>query len=157
MVYLDSSALVKCYVREKGSDAVLARLRSGERVFTSALSYFEVFAALARKVREGALETKDFQTARDDFQHDWVFSLSMIEVDVRLMTGLDELILKHPLRGADAVHLSAALWLRDAGRLGLDIAGGDTALDFGVADKTLRRAAERCGLRVFNPEVAPIS
>jgi len=154
VLYLDSSALVKCYVREKGSEAVLARLRSGERVYTSALSYFEVLPALARKVREGELELSAFQQARDNFQHDWLFSLSKIEVDVRLIGGLEELILKLPLRGADTVHLSAVLWLRDAGMLGLDIAGGDNVLDFGLADKKLRRAAEDCGLNVFDPETA---
>jgi len=152
MLYLDSSALVKCYVREAGSKAVLARLHSGERIFTAVLSYFEVFAALGRKLGDRALEAADFERAREDFLYDWQNSLSRIAVDARLMSGLEALIRRHPLRGADAVHLCAALWLRDSGGAGPEPAGTGAELEFGVADRKLRRAAEKCGLIVFDPE-----
>ena len=154
MLYLDSSMVVKCYVREKGSETVLSRLGKKDRVFTSALSYFEVLAALGRKTRDGTLRKADFEKARDRFLAHWKFSLNVVELDARTMAGVEELVVQHPLRGADAVHLSAALWLREMCRLALDFASDDSLLEFGVADRRLARVAHECGLSVFNPEAS---
>ena len=49
MLYLDASALVKRYSNEKGSRAVVERFESGEKIFTSVLSFGEVHASFARK------------------------------------------------------------------------------------------------------------
>ena len=53
MLYLDSSALIKRYVKELGTDATKARIETEAATpgnpFTSVLTYAEIHATLARK------------------------------------------------------------------------------------------------------------
>lgn len=137
MLYLDASALVKRYFREAGSEAVNARFAVGERIFTSVLSYAEVQAALGRKCHQGRLSRADFKRARDSFLQDFVFNLSILEVDTNTVAAVPALVERYPIRGADAIHLSAALWLRDRVRLVAEFAAGEKTVEFGTADKQL--------------------
>ncbi len=153
MLYLDASALVKRYLSERGSDAVETRFRSGKRIFTSALSYAEIHAALGRKYQDREMRKNKFEVARKAFVQDWLYSLNILEMNAGTLAALPELVEHHPLKAADAVHLSAALWLRDMCLLVPDFAGGDV-LEFGVADRRLARVVTACGLTVFNPEAS---
>lgn len=154
MLYLDSSALVKRYLRGRGTDLLEPRFHRGEKIFTSALSYAEIQAALARKWRKQEIERTDFLEARKKFVRDWVFSLNVVDLETRIMTAVPDLVEQYPLRGSDAVHLSTAIWLRDMSSLGFDFVGSERALEFGVADRALARAARELGLTVFNPEAS---
>lgn len=51
-LYLDTSALVKCYIAEDGSDDVIALMADAAAVATSLVTRTEVAAAL-RRTREG--------------------------------------------------------------------------------------------------------
>jgi uncharacterized protein with PIN domain len=55
ILYLDTSALVKLYVEEPGSRAVRALLERAQVVSTSRVAYVEMWAGLARKLRQGEL------------------------------------------------------------------------------------------------------
>jgi predicted nucleic acid-binding protein len=158
MIYFDTSALIKRYLAERGSDAVQARFdraqRAGERVFASALTYAEILTALGRKLQSGDLSTDKYEQQADGFTYDWIMALSVLEVDTRTMSSLRSMTARFSVKSADAVHLSAALWLRDMSLLVPDFAAGDKALEFAVADQSLARIAVQCGLAVFNPESA---
>ena len=54
-LFLDTSALVKAYVLERGTEAVHEQLRRADEIAISVLAVVEFCAALSRKVREGAL------------------------------------------------------------------------------------------------------
>ena len=154
MLYLDACVLVKRYVQEEGSDVLEARLEKGEKLFTSALSYFEVFAALSRKLREKELPPAAFTTARDRFLNDWLFSFNVIDLNARITAGFPDLVVKHSLKGADWVHLTAALWCRDMFSLVPGFAAGESGMEFAVVDGRLARVAKDCGLTVFDPTTA---
>ena len=152
MLYLDSSALVKRYVIEAGSKAVTSRFESGEKIYTSVLTFAEVHAAIGRKYREKELNAIGREKLIDDFLSDWFFSLSILELTPNTMSALPSLCQLYSLKASDAVHLSAAFWLKDALRLrvrGFD--GGGDVVEFGVFDRRLGEAALKCGFRVFNP------
>jgi len=55
--YLDSSALVKLYVHEQGSETVRKLVDAASAVATSKVAYPEARAALARGFREGSFHT----------------------------------------------------------------------------------------------------
>lgn len=48
MIYFDSSALVKRYIEEDGSDKVNALLKEGSFAVVSMLAYPEILAAITR-------------------------------------------------------------------------------------------------------------
>jgi len=111
VIYADSSAIVKRYYAEPGSERVRERLAANERVFTSRLAYAEVHAALARKRRERAFSQVAYGRATTAFDCDWP-AYDQIALDAATLACVPELVRRYPLRGADAVHLAAAVWLR---------------------------------------------
>jgi predicted nucleic acid-binding protein len=152
MLYLDSSALMKRYVAEKGSGALNARFERGEHIYTSVLSFGEIHAALAQAYRLKRLTAEGLRLSRDAFLNDWLIGLSAIEVNVQTMTALPGLVENYLLRAADAIHLSAMIWLRDTLHLEGHRPAHQDELEFGVADLRLGEAASKCGFRLFNPE-----
>ncbi len=84
MLYLDSSALIKRYQNEQGTESLNARLREEAKglrsVFTSVLTYAEIHAAFARRAREKLLSTEEAAAVQDEFDADWVLSIGPIEL-----------------------------------------------------------------------------
>lgn len=142
MTYADSSVIVKRYYDEPGSDRVRDRWAQGERVFTSRVTYAEVHAALARKHRDGGLSRALFRRSMSAFEAEWS-AYDQILVDGATQAEVRRLVRRYPLRGFDAIHLAAALWLR--GEIG-------EPLEFWVADDRLAGAARGERLIVVNPE-----
>lgn len=155
MLYLDSSALIKHYQKEDGSEALERKLQ-GERenfriVFTSVLSYAEIHAIFGRRRREQSLATREAEELHDRFNEDWAFELSPVEIAVGVLGFVEGIAKAHPLRGADVIHLASALWLRDAARLGASPSKHDREVAFSSSDRQLCIAAGKYGLEVFNP------
>jgi len=156
MLYLDSSVLVKRYVREKGSDAVLSRFEREEPIYTSVLSFAEVHAAIWKK-RE--LSAGEKRRLIEEFQTDWFFSLNILELTAVTMAALPSLCeqysLEDSLRAGDAIQLSAAIWLRDAIRMrAKGFESSVKTFEFGVSDRQLGKVAAQCGFRVFDPTLS---
>ena len=142
MIYADSSVIVKRYYDEPGSDKTRERWVTSDRVFTSRVAYAEVHSALARKWRDGGLSAALFQTSVSTFETEWP-AYDQVLVDGETLGHVRRLIRRHALRGYDAIHLAAALWL------GQQI--GDPP-EFWVSDARLESAARRERLTVVNPE-----
>jgi len=132
--YLDSSAFVKRYVQEEGSKAVTSRFERGEAIYTSVLSFPEVHAAIGRKYRDRELSINEKEKLVDEFQADWFFSLSILELTTHTMIALPTLCEQYFLKASDAIHLSAAFWLKDTFRLhagkALKVAGTSSSLAY---------------------------
>lgn len=152
MLYLDSSALIKRYLHERGSSAVQARLQAGEKVFTSVYSFAEIYTVLGRKRQNRELSGETYDMLAQKFKRDWLFSLSPLELDERILSDLPDLVRRFPLKAADAVHLASALWLYHTSQVVPSFAEGEQKLEFGVSDRQLARVAQECGLDVFDPE-----
>lgn len=142
MIYADSSVIVKRYYQEPGT----ARVREGwagvDRIFTSRVAYAEVHAALARKYRDGGIPSPLFRTLATTFEAEWP-AYDHILIDNVTLSDVRRLVRRYPLRGYDAIHLAAALWLRR------EIGG---PIEFWVSDDRLEAAARHEALTVVNPE-----
>lgn len=156
MLYLDSSALFKRYQNEQGTKALNARLRKEAKglrsVFTSVLTYAEIHAAFARRAKEKLLSPLEAAAVQDEFDADWALSIAPIELGTGVLALVRDLVREFPLRGADAIHLASALWLRDIARLGLKVDQYTGLLVFVSSDQQLAKAAAKSHLEVFNPE-----
>lgn len=142
MIYFDSSALVKRYVREEGSDAVQSLVTKGEGIATSKLAYPEMLSAFGRKHRTGELARGLFEGLLDQFEADWKTVL-VVELHDELLPTVKLLLTKYPLKGADTVHLSSALWLKRAVQ---------ADVTFVASDANLLKAAQGERLKVINPQ-----
>lgn len=106
---------------------------------------------MGRKVHSGNLKRKSYERARKRFIDDWVLSYNILDLDVGTLSGVESLVERFPIRGPDAVQLSAALWLRDMCSLAPSFAEGDQTLEFGSTDDELVGYARESGLNIFNP------
>jgi len=104
ILYLDTSSLVKLYVEETASADVEGLVGSAEVTGTSLIGYAEAKAAFARRFRENAFSSKDYDQLRSQFESDWKNFLS-IHVNPEIVRIAGDLAEKHGLRGFDAVHL----------------------------------------------------
>jgi predicted nucleic acid-binding protein len=152
MLYLDSSAIVKRYFKEKGSNAVITRAAElNQAIFTSVLSFAEVQSTIARKHRERQITSQEFTRLRETFESDWTILFTAIECDLETMGRLPKLVELYALKAGDAIQLSTAIWLNEG--IQSDVSPrAKEVLEFGVADRALATIADKCGLRVFNPE-----
>jgi predicted nucleic acid-binding protein len=113
ILYLETSNLVKLYVKEGGSDEVKKEVTESDAVATSIISYVEARAAFARKWREKDFPLDVFETIKADLERDWdrLFVLNLTDALIRAAAAVSE---KHGLRGYDAIHLASALELKGA-------------------------------------------
>jgi len=145
--YLDSSALVKCYVSETGSACVRALCQgAGNAIFVSELALVEMGSAFARRCFRREISDDERRNYLDVFIHDCAESYSLIPIErSTIERGLD-LTQKYHLRGYDALQLACALAAHDV--LTLALLPG---LTFVSADDGLLSAADSEGLLVENP------
>lgn len=141
MIYADSGVIVKRYYQVVGTQAVRDRWAGIERIFTSRVSYAEVHAAFARKYRLRELPAATFHAAAEAFETEWS-AYDQIDVAGPALAEIRRLVRRYPLRGYDAIHLAAAMWVREQlGRL----------IEFWVSDHRLEAAARSEGLAIVNP------
>ncbi len=151
-LFFDSSAIVKRYVSEIGSNFVdgLTDLKSGNLVMLSRITRVEVTAAIARRLKNGSITVADAQSALAAFQHDLANNYFTVEITPVLLSVAVSMATKHALRGYDAVQLAAALEENDE-----VMAFGLPPLTLVSADAELNKAAQVEGLNVENPNNHP--
>lgn len=143
MIYFDTSALVKKYVMETGSEDVVNLMKS-EAVATSKLTYPEMLSAFVRRSKTGDISDDKLIEAVRNFEADWNCFI-VIDLQDDLLPITKRLIEKYYLRGADSIHLASALWIKDA---------VDENVTFVASDTGLLKAAQSEKLDVMNPQEA---
>ena len=119
--------------------------RSRNRIATAQLSLVEVISAFNRRVREQALSTTEYAIVRDDFLARYQRTYQIVPITDPLLKRTRLLLEQHPLRSYDALHLAAALAVRERLlTLGLPLV-------FLAADTRLLAAATSEGFTVENP------
>lgn len=113
ILYLDTSALVKLYVREAGTAQVRSASEKAEAIATSAVAYAEARAAFARLLRERPASRTLHRRRVTRLDEDWSQYL-VVELMPAVAHRSGELAETHGLRGFDAIHLASALWLQSA-------------------------------------------
>jgi predicted nucleic acid-binding protein len=138
--FFDTSALAKRYLSEPGTPMVRATLRV-HTVVVARVTFAELAASVARAARMAAITEaqRDAILARVtlDFSR-----LQVIELRASMLAGIPELVVRHPLRGYDAIQLATALHVHASG----------TSVEFWTTDEALRAAAIAEGLRVVVPQ-----
>lgn len=141
LLFFDTSALVKRYYEETGTDTVDELVENDRKVVITSLTIIEIISAFRRKynrgdIRENAVDTllaAFFREALDDF-----LILPMDESIHQFSFGL---ILDDNLRTLDSLQLSAALTVQTP----------ETDVVFVCADADLVAVAHSRGLDTVTP------
>ena len=145
LYYLETSALVKLYVREPGSDRLLqiASNLSENRLAVLALSPVEARSAIRRRERAGDIDARTVTLILDRLrQHLETIFIRQVLSDT-VLDGALEMIDRYALRAYDAVHLAGCLALRTG--------AGMESPTFACADQQLLEAARSELLPVLDP------
>jgi predicted nucleic acid-binding protein len=145
LYYFDTSAVVKLYIREPGTDRILrlASRQADNRMAVLSLTAVEFRSAIRKRERSGDIDPDGAGRTIAKFEHHLETrflrqTLNESVVDMALV-----LIDRYPLRAYDALQLAGCLALRA-------VAGGDDPL-FVCADQALLDAAQSEGLSIMDP------
>ncbi len=139
ILFCDTSALVKLYVREAGSDALLAEAGAASAVAVCRIAWAEAVAAMARRARDVPADAEALDAARQRLREHWSHYV-VVEVTQALVERAGDYADTFALRGYDSVQLAAARTVQEAGR---------EDLRFACYDARLRKAAKVLGMSVF--------
>ena len=132
-VFFDSSAFAKRYVREAGTEAVLAWCDRATEICLSAIALPEIISALCRLQREGKLTPQQYRQIKSLLLAD-VEDIAISDVSATVIQHAFNCLENNVLRGMDAIHIASALALQ------ADV--------FVSADVRQREAAANAGLTV---------
>ncbi|MCL4517558.1 MAG: type II toxin-antitoxin system VapC family toxin [Firmicutes bacterium] len=144
-LFLDTSALFKRYIPEKGSLALDKVFRNAESRFITNLTITEIVSNLRRLVDvEKLIDGKKYQAAKAELMGDIADgTLKVSEVTTADILSSVDLISKRYISPIDAIQLAVSLRL----------ASREEEFVFICADKKLCRIAEKEGLSVLNPSI----
>jgi predicted nucleic acid-binding protein len=149
LIYLDTSAYLKEFAREQGSDAIATLFKSCEsgeiRLIISEWAINEGIAAVDRKLRRGEMTVAERdgvirEVLRETRKLALTTNLTLIPVESALVSSSARLITQRHLSADDALQLFSAL------------AAGAEA--FVSTDSRLNEAASSEGIRSFDIEKA---
>jgi len=128
ILYCDTSALIKLYIKEDFSVAVQKLTKAASAVAVCRVAWAEAMAALARRQREHPRDAKAIDTARARLRRDWP-RYAVVEVTQPVVELAGEYADTFALRGYDSVQLAAARTLQEAAGEELHFACFDTRLE----------------------------
>lgn len=135
-LFLDTSALVKLYVLEPGSESLVAAADPASLTILD-LARVEFASAVWRRRRSGDMEEAQADMLVRRLDEDLEQRIGIVSCDAALIGRACRLVRAHALRGYDALHLAAA------------VAHGRSL--FVASDAALLAAARAEGLLAWDP------
>jgi predicted nucleic acid-binding protein len=147
--YLETSALVKLYVRESGTDRMLGLTvpDSGNRLIILSLAQVEFRSAIRRRENAGEIPTRVAVQLVQTFRRHLDTRFTTQPLTQFIIDLASELADRYALRAFDAVQLAGYTALRSS-------SGVDEPI-FVCADQALLSAAKQEQLAVLDPCVSP--
>jgi predicted nucleic acid-binding protein len=148
--FLESTAFAKLFVQEQGTDALIRLMEAVEdnRKLISAATPLEVYAAVRRRERAGAISAEDATAALDILRME---AARMVQqpLNPAVLEAARQLLDRTELRWPDTLQLGAALVARQMFQ-GMEIV-------FVSASLQLLEAAKAEGFRALDPAKDPAS
>jgi len=110
--YLDTSALAKRYIQEKGSEVVdelFDRLQDTDFLTISLLAVVELKSVFKRLVKGRLLRETQMAMLLSEFSSDQAVISEVVEVDTSLLEEAALILDRHSLKAGDAIHLACIL------------------------------------------------
>jgi predicted nucleic acid-binding protein len=147
MFYLDTSALVKRYKTEEGSETVdylYDNLPSRHSLSISFLTVLEFVSAIRRLLKEGNISDEEFRDVLSTFSQE-VEPFLIRSIDDKIVADALTYVTKHGLKSADSIQLATVMELR------VIMEGVIESVIFVCDDEELAKAGREENLEVINP------
>ncbi len=142
-IFLDTSALVKFYHEEEGTASItdLVLDCSGD-IFISELAKLEIISSICRRFRSKEIDEDAYQEAVEAFRED-LQRYKLVPLNYMVLNKAEQVLLDlaptNGLRTLDALHLATF------------VLGSSSDSLFVAGDKTLLKAAEAIGAKIYCP------
>ncbi|MEO6975100.1 MAG: type II toxin-antitoxin system VapC family toxin [Gallionella sp.] len=140
ILFCDTSALIKLYIKEDGSETVTAKLIESEGIAVCRIAWAEAIAAFSRRVRDVPEDAAVIEQAKAALTQDWP-NFIVMEVTQPLVERAGDYADTFALRGYDSVQLASAF---EVGRV------TESPIYFACFDIRLNKAASVLGMSCIN-------
>jgi len=135
--YFDTSALIKNYIDENGSNIVVELINNANEIFVSELYLVESISTLRRILLDKLITEEDYENIKNEIKHDFEY-FTKIEIE-KILKGCENLIDKYQLKTLDSIQLASAIHIKNE-------------IDYIVCcDEKLVKSAEEEKIKVINP------
>ena len=135
-IYIDTSAYLKIFLKEKGSDKV-RKLVKENSLLASAILTSECFSAFSRRRQGKEINDKTFDMLVNRVKKDLPY-LEIVRLTDDVLRRAEEILLHSTVRTLDAVHIASALLFQES--TGID-------LTFVTSDKKQAEFTNNKGLK----------
>ena len=135
--FFDTSALIKNYIEEIGSDYVSGLMDGAVKIFVSSITIIECYSTLRRILLEKLITEDDYLHLKNEIAYDFDF-FNKIEFE-NITEKCEQLIDVYQLKTLDSIQLAASLTVSEE----ID--------NFVCCDVNLLNAAARENLDILNP------
>jgi predicted nucleic acid-binding protein len=137
-IFIDTSALIKHYVNEDGSDIIDNLFLKTDEIYISVITEIETFSTLRCLLNDKLITKHEFLQLSNEIEKDFQF-FTIIDFDESIIILVKNLIIQHGLKMLDSIQLSSALLIKDS-------------IDYFVCcDNRLVTAAKKEKLKIINP------
>jgi uncharacterized protein len=146
--FLDTSALVKYYLDEVGSEWVeqIIDAQPPNEIIIGQVTGAELIAAITRRSRQGRILLADAASVISVFRNHFKSKFHSAVIDARVVEEGMRLAETNGLRGYDSIQLACALAVNEE-----LVAMGSPPINFISADAALNLVAQQEGLMVDDP------
>ena len=138
VVFFDSSAIIKRYIKEIGSEIVDTLIEQAKIMIIGPLTVIECLSGIRRVLEEGKITDENYMKYQKEIDYD-LRDITEVPYNEQLKIITKDMIDKYQLKTLDAIQLAACLLQKDV----VD--------NFVCCDKKLNNAAEKEGIIVVNP------
>ncbi len=138
ILFFDTSALLKRYLKETGTEKVEALFESATLIIVSSTTELECASAFQRLLKTKYIDMEKYQHLKENIAIDFPF-FHHVEFDQTVRKDCCKLIDKYPLKPLDTIQLASALQV---------LKEIDT---FVVSDKQLKKYAAKEGFTIIDP------
>ena len=122
-IYIDTSAYLKTFLKEEGSDKV-RKLVKENRLLASAILTSECFSAFSRRRQGKEIDDKTFDRLVNRVKKDLPY-LEIIRLTDDVLRRTEEILLQSTVRTLDAVHIASALLFQESTGIALTFVTSD--------------------------------
>ena len=111
ILFFDTSALIKRYISERGSEKVDELYNMATQILVSAITKTESYSTLRRLRAENHLSRKDYNSIKTNIGKDFQYFV-VIPFIYEIESSAIKLIEQHQLKSLDSIQLSTAIYCK---------------------------------------------
>jgi predicted nucleic acid-binding protein len=109
--YFDTSALIKNYIEENGSNIVIELINNAKEIFVSELYLVESISTLRRILLDKLITEEDYENIKNEIKYDFEY-FTKIEIE-KILNDCENLIDKYQLKTLDSIQLASAIHIKN--------------------------------------------